>query len=39
MKYGFIYSQEIITNAASMLKSVCNDACQLFHTYEKLIVI
>lgn len=34
MKYGFIYSQEIITKAASMLKSVCNDACQLFHTYE-----
>ncbi|GEM_PF-451772 len=34
MKYGFIYSQEIITKAASMLKSVCNDTCQLFHTYE-----
>lgn len=34
MKYGFIYSQEIITRAASLLKSVCNDACQLFHTYE-----
>jgi PAS domain S-box-containing protein len=34
MKYGFIYSQEIITKAASMLKSVCNDACRLFHTYE-----
>ena len=34
MKYGFIYSQEIITKAASLLKSVCNDACQLFHTYE-----
>lgn len=34
MKYGFIYSQNVITKAAKLLKSVCSDTCQVFHTYE-----